>query len=110
MAAEEANKNKVRTIIMRYPRATKFLEDPTLTIDDLKSHRVLFVELFAYLYDKTSYNPLLIDYEQLCVSRVLADVKQGRPVQDDLSKRGNCFKLFLKLLIQHDQFLTVKRG
>lgn len=65
----------------RYPQAAKFLDDPTVTLGDLHTHRLLFVELFAYLYDKTSYNPLLIDYEQLCVSRVLADVKQGKSVQ-----------------------------
>lgn len=67
--------SRLESLAKRHPGASKLLQNVNITIQDLSKHQRFFKEIITLLFEKTSYNRLLVDYEQLCVERVLEQVR-----------------------------------
>lgn len=67
LAQREDIGSRLETLAKRHPGASKLLQSATITTQDLSKYQKFFKEIITLLFEKTSYNRLLVDYEQLCV-------------------------------------------
>lgn len=107
LVKEERARNRIPAMLRRHPRCSRFISEPEISLDDLTEYQKLFAEVIGYLYDKTSYNRLFLEYEQLCFEDALEDLRVNKMLRLDQPIKDNPFRMFVRLFTEGDKFLEV---